>query len=261
MTTTTINLEIVNAKLAALKLAMDIARAGLYEHSGEGAITTLAQAMRHTGGPLQVVSKMPGYCYAIPASKCKVGAKLRKISGSTCEKCYAFEGFYKVYKNSIDRAQHARLDSLADPLWVEAMSFLIRHYCRDGKAKNLRGTYFRWHHSGDIQSLEHLCNIVKVVIATPNVSHWLPTREYKFVQLYRQLYGEFPTNLVVRLSAHMVDGDAPSGYGLPTSTVTTHHDETCIAPTQDNECGDCRACWTVDVENVSYGLHGPGVTS
>ena len=96
MTTNTFKLEIVNAKLVALKLAMDIAQ------GGDGAITTLAQAMRHTGGGLQIVSKMPGYCYAIPASKCKVGSKLRKVVGSTCEQCYAFEGFYKVYKNSID---------------------------------------------------------------------------------------------------------------------------------------------------------------
>ena len=255
MTTTTFKLEILDAKLSALKLAMDAAQAGLHVPIGDGAITTIAQAIRHTGGGLQIVSKMPGYCYAIPASKCKVGSKLRKIAGSTCEKCYAFEGFYKVYKNSIDRAQAKRLDSLSDPLWVEAMTFLINHYCRDGKAKNLRGTFFRWHHSGDIQDLPHLRNIVEVAKLTPTVSHWLPTREYKIVQLYRRLYGEFPANLVVRLSAHMVDGDAPSGYGLPTSTVTTHHDATCPAPTQDNECGKCRACWTPNVDNVSYGLH------
>ena len=218
-------------------------------------IKTLAQAKRHTGGGLQIVSKMPGYCYAIPARNCKVGAKLRKVAGSTCEKCYAFEGFYKVYANSIDRAQAARLASLADPLWVESMAFLINHYCRDGAPKSLRGTYFRWHHSGDIQSVDHLRDIVAVVTATPNVSHWLPTREYAIVAKYRAIYGEFPSNLVVRLSAHMVDGDAPSGYGLPTSTVSSNGGATCPAPSQNNACGDCRACWTPTVADVSYGLH------
>jgi hypothetical protein len=236
--------------------ALEMAKPICYAYPGKFVhIKTLAQAKRHTGGGLQVVSKMPGYCYAIPARNCKVGAKLRKISGSTCASCYAFEGFYKVYANSIDRAQAARLASLRDALWVESMAFLINHYCRDGESKALRGTFFRWHHSGDIQSIDHLRDIVAVVASTPNVTHWLPTREYAIVAKYRAIYGEFPTNLTVRLSAHMVDGAAPSGFGLPTSTVTTHHDATCPAPTQGNACGDCRACWNPDVADVSYGLH------
>ena len=245
---------------------LQMARRTCYATTGKFVqIKTLAQAKRHTGGGLQIVSKMPGYCYAIPARNCKVGAKLREIAGSTCASCYAFEGFYKVYANSIDRAQAARLASLGDTLWVESMAFLINHYCRDpefwpsGKAKRktkaLRGTYFRWHHSGDIQSIDHLRAIVAVVAATPNVTHWIPTREYAIVAKYRAIYGEFPSNLTVRLSAHMVDGDAPSGYGLPTATVTTNHDATCPAPTQGNACGDCRACWRPDVADVSYGLH------
>jgi hypothetical protein len=237
--------------------ALEMAKPNCYAYNTAefATIKTLAQAKRHTGGGLQIVSKMPGYAYAIPARNCKVGAKLRKISGSTCASCYAFEGFYKVYANSIDRAQARRLESLKDALWIESMAFLINHYCRDGAQKVQRGTYFRWHHSGDIQSIDHLRDIVAVVAATPTVTHWLPTREYALVAKYRALYGEFPANLTVRLSAHMVDGAAPSGYGLPTSTVTTNHDATCPAPTQGNACGDCRACWNPDVADVSYGLH------
>jgi hypothetical protein len=241
---------------ASMIHALEMAKPNCYAYSGKFVqIKTLAQAKRHTGGGLQIVSKMPGYAYAIPARNCKVGAKLRKIAGSTCASCYAFEGFYKVYATSIDRAQAARLESLKDALWVESMAFLINHYCRDGEAKTLRGSFFRWHHSGDIQSIDHLRDIVAVVAATPNVTHWLPTREYAIVAKYRAIYGDPPANLVIRLSAHMVDGDAPSGFGLPTSTVTTNHDATCPAPTQGNACGDCRACWSPDVADVSYGLH------
>jgi hypothetical protein len=236
--------------------ALKMAKPNCYATTGKFAhVKTLAQAKRHTGGGLQIVSKMPGYAYATPARACGVGSRLRMVAGSTCASCYAFEGFYKVYANSIDRAQAKRLESLKDALWVESMAFLINHYCQDGEAKALRGTYFRWHHSGDIQSIDHLRDIVAVVAATPNVTHWLPTREYAIVAKYRAIYGEFPANLTVRLSAHMVDGDAPSGYGLPTSTVTTNHDATCPAPTQGNACGDCRACWSPDVADVSYGLH------
>lgn len=39
-------------------------------------------------------SKMPGFSFGLDAEKCNVGSKLRKIKGSTCEKCYAFRGRY-----------------------------------------------------------------------------------------------------------------------------------------------------------------------
>ena len=118
-----------------------------------------------------------------------------------------------------------------------------------------REPYFRWHDAGDIQGLWHLKNIVEVAKRTPEVHHWLPTREYKTVATYRKLYGEFPDNLVVRLSAHMIDMEPPSGYGLPTSTVVTDGSETCRAQDRDNHCGPCRACWMPEVANVSYPKH------
>ena len=220
-------------------------------------MVTLAQAKRNVGGTLQIVSKMPGYAWAIPAKECNVGARLRQVAGSTCEGCYAFKGNYARYETSIDKGQYARFAQLENPEWIESMATLINHYCRDGKAKNLRGKYFRWHHSGDIQDIAHLRRIVKVVEATPTVSHWIPTREYLTVAKYRALYGEFPSNLTVRLSAHMVDGDAPSGYSLPTSTVVTDQTETCQAtmPQNKSECGSCRACWSSEVKNIAYAKH------
>jgi hypothetical protein len=227
----------------------------------------LKQAKLATGGGLLTNSKMPGYCYSIPAKECNVGAKLVKIAGSVCEGCYALKGFYQTYATSIDRALYARLDSLTNPIWVEAMSKLINHYCRNPefwpsgkikrKSKVLRGTFFRWDAAGDVQDLPHLRKMVLVAEATPLVSHWIPTREYKIVAKYRSVYGEFPANFRVRLSAHMVDGAAPSGYGLTTSTVVTDGSETCQAtmPENKSECGDCRACWSPDVANVSYAKH------
>ena len=109
----------------------------------------LKEAKLATGGGLLTNSKMPGYCYSIPAKECNVGAKLVKIAGSVCEGCYALKGFYQTYATSIDRALYARLDSLTNPLWVEAMSKLINHYCQDGEAVSKRGTFFRWDAAGD----------------------------------------------------------------------------------------------------------------
>ena len=57
------------------------------------------------------------------------------------------------------------MDSLDHPQWVQAMVVLID-----------KQPWFRWHDSGDIQSLEHLEKIFEVCRLTPETSHWLPTR-------------------------------------------------------------------------------------
>jgi hypothetical protein len=55
-----------------------------------------------------------------------MGAKLRKTPGSVCSVCYAFRGNYQFA--STKRAQEARLQSIENPRWVEAMVFLLRRY-------------------------------------------------------------------------------------------------------------------------------------
>lgn len=202
-------------------------------------------------GGLSNPSKMPGYGYSLPAAECKTGTKLRGVEGSTCSGCYAMKGRY-AFRNVSD-ALYRRLASLELELWPEAMAELIS---RKG------GEYFRWHDSGDIQSLAHLERIVRVCELTPAVKHWLPTREYRIVQSYLARYGRFPANLNVRLSAHMIGGHVPTFpklAGLVTvSTVSRagesggHH---CPAPQQGNSCGSCRACWSPDVGHVDYHLH------
>ena len=208
-------------------------------------LMTLAEAHKiaHSLGD---ASKMPGKTYGLPAKECGVGGRLRNVENSVCFGCYALKGRYIM--ENVQTAEYIRLDSITHPLWVDAMSVQINHYCK-------RVPFFRWHDSGDLQSLEHLQRIVEVVKLTPSVKHWLPTREYKIVKLYRDLYGAFPSNLVVRLSGHMIDEPPPSGYGLPTSTVVSDHSETCPSRQQGNECGDCRDCWDLDVINVSYAKH------
>ena len=39
-------------------------------------------------------SKMPGLSYSLPAWACQTGSKLRKIEGTPCFSCYAFELFF-----------------------------------------------------------------------------------------------------------------------------------------------------------------------
>jgi hypothetical protein len=202
-------------------------------------------------GTLSNPGKMPGFGTSIPAHLCNVGGKLRLVPGSVCWDCYAFKGRYR--QSNVQKALLKRYQALTLPTWVDDMSELINRKCVDAKR------FFRWYDSGDVQNLAHLVNIIAVCNRTPNVSHWLPTREYKIVQTFLANGGIIPPNLVIRLSSHMVDSPAPTGYGLPTSRVetitTSDSGHGCPARFQDNECGDCRACWNPEVLKVSYYKH------
>lgn len=209
---------------------------------------TLKEAWEIVGG-LSTPGKMPGYAYGLPAAECKLGQKLRRIPGSVCRTCYALKGRYVF--DGVTRAQYRRLESLRHPLWVDAMVLLIRSKCRSEP-------YFRWHDSGDLQGVWHLEKIVEVCRRTPEIQHWLPTREYSIVRGFLEAGEDLPDNLVIRLSAHMVDEPPPKLYSLPTSTVSERgrrRPYACPARMQGNQCGSCRACWDPKVPNVDYELH------
>ena len=200
-------------------------------------------------GKLSQPSKMPGYSYNLPAKECKKGRLLREVPGSVCFGCYAMKGRY-LWPNTI-KAMYRRLRSLSDPRWTEAMAFLINRRSEQGN------DCFRWNDSGDLQSVNHLRQIVKVCKLTPGVMHWLPTREYKIVRDY---LGEIPGNLIIRLSGHMIDGKAPE-FGYLTSTVTNLYNpglyiqHLCPAPEQDGECKSCRMCWDANIKSIAYRAH------
>ena len=194
---------------------------------------------KHITGSLSKPSKMPGWAYGIPAKECKTGSKLRQVKNSTCEKCYAMKGCY-VFK-VVQEAQYKRLAATRHPLWVRAMAAQIN---------SKKSKYFRWHDSGDVQDLKHLAKIFKVCKLTPDVQHWMPTRE-AWVKPY---LARAPKNLLIRFSMPMVDQPAAASWPH-TSTVVSGEGRTCPAPDQDNACGDCRACWDPSVKNVAYGKH------
>ena len=198
------------------------------------------EANQITGG-LSKPSKMPGYSYKIPAARCKVGAKLAKVPGSVCHGCYALKGRYR-FRNVQDALERRYNAAMTNSQWVFGMVYLIQ-----SSKKNV----FRWHDSGDIQSLEHLQRIFQVCELTPEVKHWLPTREAGILSTIDAQ--SVPDNLIIRLSATKVDGPAPKSWPW-TSTVVTA-EASCPAPKQDNQCKDCRQCWDKEVQNVSYGKH------
>ena len=192
------------------------------------------EARKITGG-LSKPGKMPEGSYNLPASACQTGQKLAQIPGTPCHGCYALKGRYRF--NNVQTALARRLESLKHPLWTESMTVLVK-----GKK------HFRWHDSGDIQSVAHLKKIFEVCNNTPGTMHWLPTQERKYLPL-----GSYPKNLVIRLS-NAKNNTAPGQAWTHWSTVV-EQDGDCPASRQGNKCGSCRRCWNPEVKHVKYPKH------
>ena len=194
-------------------------------------------------GRLGKPAKMPGRAYGISAALCNVGQKLALIPDSVCSKCYAMRDKYVTETVKLGHARRAA--GLSSISWRDAMVRLI---------KRSDDPHFRWHDSGDLQNFQHLLDIVWIAEQMPEFRFWLPTREKKLVIQYQTIFGQFPRNLVVRLSAAMIDAPPPA-YAGNTSTVVTTTAYTCPAPDQAGKCQDCRACWNPDIKNVAYLKH------
>ena len=203
------------------------------------------EAAKVVGG-LSDPSKMPCWGYSLPASECKTGSKIAAANpNSICGKCYAKK--YRYMWKPIQKAMRNRLKSLYQPHWSEAMVFVMRGW-----------KYFRWHDSGDIQSVRHLRNIVRVCRKTPDTKHWLPTREYKFVADFIASGEKIPDNLTIRLSASQFDGKPPEMMAKQLGVCVSGASKTdfnCPASLQNNACGDCRACWDKSIFNITYKKH------
>ena len=218
-------------------------------------------------GGLTQTTKMPCYSLSLPTTACKTGGKLRGMDSSVCSRCYAhMRGNYSW--PTVCRAQDRRLNKIQHVLacgvgstqwhsWVDAMSKLLS-----------REAYFRWHDSGDLQSVDHLRLIVDTCLQTPHVIHRLPTKEYGMVSCFLDEVGFLPNNLVIQLSSPMIDhrrefnslmSRARFQVATVYSSAAKAYDDgkqfICPATTKRRTCDDCRACWDSSITNVSYMLH------
>ena len=208
------------------------------------------QAKEIIGGDLSITNKMPCKSFNLPAWECKTGSKLAKVKGSSCYNCYAKKGNYVRFPN-VKKAQYKRLNQIMNPAWVDAMVNLIER-----EVKRINESIFRWHDAGDIQHIPHLKNIVEVANKTPDVKHWIPTQENKIVNDFIKAGGIIPDNLIVRVSASMVNGKPPKNAKYTSTVHTTKpigHE--CPASNQGGQCLSCRACWNTSIKNVSYKQH------
>ena len=210
------------------------------------------EAAKIVGG-LSAPSKMPCPAYSIPAQMCIRGTSLAKIKGTICSKCYALKGRYGFpnVRHALEKRYARLIAALSNPIerirFVYAFQTLLSGW-----------NFFRWHDSGDLQSVEHLDLIVSIARATPQTMHWLPTRELGIVREY-QTIGIVPKNLIIRLSSTNI-GQNPIKWGGLTSTVHATIKPPpagviCEANKRGGKCGPCRACWDPSVLNVSYPFH------
>lgn len=201
-------------------------------------------------GNLSEPSKMPWYGWSISAKTCQLGGELAKVEGTTCHGCYALKGRYNF--PNVQNAMGRRAEGADHPDFVEAFVTVLSALRRRQRIPENR---FRWFDSGDIQSLEMLEKINEIARLTPDIRHWLPTREVRYLKAFLIKHGAFSPNLQIRVSYAWI-GKAPSNpivKGVPMSTVDVPGGHQCPAPKQGGQCLSCDACWTT--KDVNYDRH------
>lgn len=212
-----------------------------------------------TIGGLSSPSKMPWYSYNLSSGRCITGSILAKLPNTVCSGCYAMKGRYNF--NNVQQAMERRYKTIGRTRWVGDFVKLLKRLSIGVPSHLL---YFRWHDSGDLQSVEHLRKIVQIAEQLPNIRFWLPTREGGILRDYFKKYGPasyLPWNLCIRVSGVMINTKTPPiQFGLPVSTV--HDDDKmgayatiCESNKRGGKCGDCRACWNNEAKWVSYPKH------
>jgi len=178
-----------------------------------------------------------------PGSKASNGDLVAACSG-----CYATTGMY-----NFPGVKAVRFDNkLAwqEDSWVDTM------------VKDLaKQKYLRWFDSGDMYSLQLAHKMYNIMLATPHVKHWLPTRMHKFTKFHDILAKmQALPNVMVRPSSDAVDGTyTPGVHGstiLPTADNVPAGVTVCKAYENNGKCNGCRACYDKSVAVIGYPAHG-----
>ena len=198
------------------------------------------------------VSKFDGIrSWSLPARITCPGSRLDNGElCPVCQGCYATGGNYRF--NNVKAARLHNMNDWKHDDWVDAMVAALDN-----------SRYFRWFDSGDVYCVELAEKIEQVIIRTPWVRHWLPTKSYR-VDSIRHVLDRIATlpNVVVRYSSPNVDGSYIPGLHGSTVVPTYDHDvpaEVHVCPAYQNEgnkCTGCRACWDKDVKVIAYVAHG-----
>lgn len=178
-----------------------------------------------------------------PAAKDKDGNLVAACSG-----CYATTGNYR-YPNVKAPREHNRED------WKR------EDWTRDMITALSKEKYFRWFDSGDMYSPALAEKILDVMISTPNVKHWIPSKMFKFAK-FQTIFDRMQAldNVAVRFSSDSIQGEYSDNHG---STIIPDYQfqtsaKVCHAYKKENngKCKGCRDCWNKDIPVIAYVAHG-----
>jgi hypothetical protein len=165
-----------------------------------------------------------------------------------CAGCYATQGTYNF--PGTKKVRFDNKQAWQDDGWVDEMVAALK-----------KQSYFRWFDSGDMYSIALALKMYTVMVKTPHVKHWLPTRMHKFAK-YQQVLAKMQAlpNVMVRPSSDAINGTFTAGvHGstiLPEGMPVPAGVKVCTAPTTNGKCSGCRACYSKDVPVVGYIAHG-----
>lgn len=165
-----------------------------------------------------------------------------------CKGCYAGKGFYNMtnVKQALERNKELTMEDSFIHDMVESLN-------------RMKSNYFRWFHSGDIYSNEFLTKVIAICQQTPQVKHWIPTKSRELLnqELWKTL--ESLPNVTVRYSSPSIMGHWEEKHGSTVNSVflekSTKGLFQCPAPTQENKCNKCHACWNKNIKVVQYLKH------
>lgn len=163
-----------------------------------------------------------------------------------CQGCYATTGNYR-FPNVKAPREFNREDWKRDT-WVSDMIEAL------GNSR-----YFRWFDSGDMYDTKLADKIYRVMLSTPEVKHWMPTRMHKFAKFKTVIEAmQGLPNVVVRFSSDSVTGGLIGGLNTSTIFSDTLPEGAieCKAYQHAGKCNGCRACYDKSVSVIAYKAHG-----
>ena len=196
---------------------------------------------------LSRTTKLNSKSWSLEAFETCPGAR-DTVTGETvpaCQGCYARIGTYAFRLVKRVRADNAK--AWREEGWVDTMIAALRRQVR-----------FRWFDSGDVYHEDLAKKIYQIILCTPHVKHWLPTRSYKIdrIRLILERIATLP-NAAVRYSSDSIIGEFTPGLHGSTITqgVAPAGTFLCEAYTRGGTCGPCNLCYE-KAGVVAYPAHG-----
>ena len=208
------------------------------------------QSKVYKGVKLSVTSKLDGIrSWSLNAlDTCPGSLESPGVLVDACKGCYAIGGNYRFSNVKAPRESN-KLD------WqrLEWADDMVQALGND--------RFFRWFDSGDMYSLGLAEKMLEVMIRTPWVSHWLPTRMHKFPK-FMLVLNQMKTlkNVSVRFSSDSVQGEYIKGVHGSVIVATPQDVKKgmtlCKAYSNEGKCNGCRACYDKKVKLIAYPAHG-----